>query len=58
MQDLFGQILIPSAKMKQFFEVGDAMRDQQLFPGYMIVEMEPVPEALRLVSTRQRVLSF
>lgn len=56
--DLFGQILIPSAKMKQFFEVGDAMRDQQLFPGYVIVEMEPVPEALRLVSTRQRVLKF
>ncbi len=58
LQDLFGQILIPSAKMKQFFEVGDAMRDQQLFPGYVLIELEPVPEAFRLVSSRQRVLRF
>ncbi len=55
---LFGQILIPSAKMKQFFEVSDALQDQQLFPGYMLVEVEPEPEALRLVSTTPRVLRF
>jgi transcription termination/antitermination protein NusG len=54
--DLFGHILIPSAKMRQFFEVGDAMRDQQLFPGYILIEMEPVPEAFRLVTTRPRVV--
>lgn len=58
LQDLFGQILIPSAKMKQFFEVGDAMRDQQLFPGYVLIEMENAPEAFRLINTRSRVLRF
>ena len=40
MQDKFGQVLIPSAKMKQFFDAADAMKDEQLFPGYMLVEME------------------
>lgn len=55
LSEAFGQILIPSAKMKQFFEVGDAMRDQQLFPGYVLVEMEPLPEAFRLINTRPRV---
>jgi transcription termination/antitermination protein NusG len=58
LQDLFGQILIPSARMKQFFEVGDAMHDQQLFPGYILIEMEAAPEAIRLVNTRPRVLRF
>jgi transcription termination/antitermination protein NusG len=58
LQDYFGQILIPSAKMKQFFEVGDALKDQQLFPGYVLIEMEATPETIRLVNTRQRVLRF
>ena len=26
-------------------------KDQQLFPGYMLIEMESVPEAMRLVTT-------
>jgi transcriptional antiterminator NusG len=58
LEDLFGQILIPSAKMKQFFEVGDSMEDQQLFPGYMLVEMEAEPLAIRLVERTTRVLRF
>ncbi len=58
LHDLFGQILIPSAKMKQFFEVGDTMQDQQLFPGYMLVEMEAEPVALRLIESSPRVLRF
>ncbi len=47
LQDLFGEILIPSAKMKQFFAAADDAKDQQLFPGYMLIEMEAVPEAIR-----------
>ena len=58
MQDFFGQILIPSAKMKQFFDAADAVKDEQLFPGYMLVEMEAVPEAIRLVSMAPRVTRF
>ena len=33
-------------------------KDQHLFPGYMLVEMEPVPEAIRLVATTPRVSRF
>lgn len=54
----FGEILIPAAKMKQFFDAGDALQDQQLFPGYMLIEMESVQEAIRLVTTTPRVLRF
>lgn len=55
-QDLFGQILIPSAKIKQFFDMSDSFRDQQLFPGYMLFQMEDAPEALRLLEKTPRVL--
>lgn len=58
LEDKFGQVLVPAAKMKQFFGAEDAMQDQQLFPGYVLVEMEATPEAIRLVSTTPRVLKF
>jgi len=58
LQALFGEILIPSAKTKHFFEASDDIKDQHLFPGYMLVEMEAVPEAIRLVSTTPRVSRF
>jgi transcription termination/antitermination protein NusG len=56
LQDMFGEGLIPSAKMKHFFDASDAMKDQQLFPGYMLVEMEPTPQARRLLDTTSRIL--
>lgn len=58
LDELFGEILIPSAKMKQFFDSSDALKDQQLFPGYIIIEMESVPESIRLVTKTPRVLRF
>ena len=33
-------------------------RDQQLFPGYLLIEMEIVPEAMRLVTSTPRVMRF
>lgn len=57
-QDLFGEILIPSAKIKQFLGAGEEVQNQQLFPGYLIIEMHAVPEALRLVSSTPRVTRF
>ncbi len=57
LEDYFGQILIPAAKMRQFFEV-DSPKDQQLFPGYMLLEMEAVPEAMRVVQKVPRILRF
>lgn len=58
LEEFFGEILVPSAKMKHFFDAGDALEDQQLFPGYILVEMQPLPEAVRLVSITPRVLRF
>lgn len=58
LQDKFGDILIPSAKMRQFFSSGDAMKNQQLFPGYILVQMVDEPETFRLVSKTPRVLRF
>src|SRR3990167_7011843 len=57
MEDLFGQILIPSAKLRSFFAEVDA-KDQKLFPGYVLVELENVAEAMGLVKTTPRVLKF
>jgi transcriptional antiterminator NusG len=57
MQDYFGDILIPSAKIQQFFDA-DQEKDQQLFPGYMLIEMESNPEAIRLVTSTPRVNRF
>lgn len=58
LQDLFGEILIPSAKMKQFFDTGDSLQDQQLFPGYILAEMESSLKAIKLISTTPRVVRF
>ena len=57
MQDYFGDILVPSAKSKSMFAV-DSAADQQLFPGYILVEMEMTPESLRVVTASIRVLKF
>ncbi|MBN2266992.1 MAG: transcription termination/antitermination factor NusG [Candidatus Babeliaceae bacterium] len=57
--DSFGEILVPSAKVKQFFASdNEAEEDQQLFPGYILVEMEMGPAAFRLVAAMPRVIRF
>ncbi|MFC1842139.1 transcription termination/antitermination protein NusG [Candidatus Dependentiae bacterium] len=58
LQDSFGEILIPSAKMKSFFESVDEAKDQQLFPGYLLVEMELGPETFRFVLESPRAFRF
>ncbi|MCX5921954.1 MAG: transcription termination/antitermination protein NusG [Candidatus Dependentiae bacterium] len=59
LQDSFGDILVSSSstKLRNLFEVADA-KDQQLFPGYILVEMEVSPETVRLVISNSRVLRF
>jgi transcriptional antiterminator NusG len=58
MSDHFGDILIPSATLKHFFDA-DKPKDEQLFPGYVLVEMDAtVPGVIRLVSSTPRVLRF
>jgi transcriptional antiterminator NusG len=58
LQDKFGEILIPSAKAKSSFEEAQNPEEQYLFPGYMLVELEPVQESLRLVTQTPRVSRF
>lgn len=57
LQDFFGEILIPLVKLKQLFAVEEE-QDEQLFPGYMLIEMEMVPETMRCVTANARVFRF
>lgn len=57
LQEYVGEVLVPSAKLKQFFETGES-KDEQLFPGYMLIEMEIVPGLVRLIASIPRVLRF
>lgn len=57
LQELFGEVLIPAVKLKQFFAVEEE-QDEQLFPGYMLVEMEMAPESMRAVMANPRVFKF
>lgn len=56
--DLLGQVLVPSAKMKSFFSAAEDQEDERLFPGYVLVEMEGVPEAITIVVNVPKVLRF
>jgi len=58
LKDSFGEVLIPSAKMKSFFESVDEAKDQQLFPGYILIEVEMSPEAYRFVLESPRAFRF
>lgn len=58
LQEAFGEVLVPSAKTKQFFSGDDVEEDQQLFPGYILVEMDMIPPAFRLVASMPRVIRF
>ena len=53
----FGDIMFPSAKMKQVFS-GVEEEDQQLFPGYMLIQVKMHAETMRLVLETPRVLRF
>lgn len=53
----FGEILIPSAKMKEFFSMTET-KDQRLFPGYILIEMEQNPDLFRMVASTPKVLKF
>lgn len=58
MQEQFGSILIPSAKVKQMLAMVDDKQDEQLFPGYVLIEMELLPGTMKLVTSSMRVSKF
>ena len=57
LEDKFGEILIPSARFKQMFDAQE-VKDAQLFPGYVLIEMEVASETIRLVTSSSRVIKF
>jgi transcription termination/antitermination protein NusG len=57
LQDQVGDVLIPSAKMKQMFSFEEE-KDEQLFPGYVLIEAELSPEVVRSVLSSPRVIRF
>lgn len=56
--DLIGQVLIPSAKMKSMFAPQEEEQDEQLFPGYVLIEMEKTPEALAIIALTPKIVKF
>lgn len=58
LQDYFGDVLVPSAKAKKLLGAADEDGDEQLFPGYVLIEMVVKQETLRFVLSSLRVLRF
>jgi transcription termination/antitermination protein NusG len=58
LQEYFGQVLSASAKARDMLLAAEDVKGQQLFPGYLLVEMQAIPEAIRLVETTPRVIRF
>jgi len=56
-QDSFGEILVPSTKFKASLTT-EEIKNEQLFPGYILVEMILTPETMKLVTSSIRVLKF
>ena len=57
LQDKIGQVFVPSAKMKKSFSSVEE-EDQQLFPGYMLVEAEMSRDILHIITESPRVIRF
>jgi transcriptional antiterminator NusG len=57
LDEKFGQVLIPSIRLRQMFE-GDEAKDAQLFPGYLLIEMELEPQTMKLVATSSKIIKF
>jgi transcriptional antiterminator NusG len=58
LEDYFGEILVPSAKVQSMFEAAAEPSAHHLFPGYLLVEAEMTPEVIRLVESTPRVIRF
>lgn len=56
-QELFGEVLVPKGEMVSLL-AGASETKEKIFPGYLLVNMEMVGEAHRLVATTPRVTRF
>ena len=57
LQDCFGQVLVPATQTNKGVAL-PKQKDEQLLPGYVLIEMELNHETMRLVTSSMRVLRF
>jgi len=58
MQDLFGQILVPTEEVVEMKGGQKRRSDRKFFPGYVLVEMEMTDETWHLVKDVPKVMGF
>lgn len=58
MEDLFGEILVPTEEVVEMKGGQKRRSDRKFFPGYVLVEMEMTDESWHLVKDVPRVLGF
>ena len=58
MQDLFGQVLVPTEEVVEMKGGQKRRSDRKFFPGYVLVEMEMTDETWHLVKDVPKVMGF
>jgi transcription termination/antitermination protein NusG len=58
MQDLFGQILVPTEEVVEMKGGQKRRSDRKFFPGYVLVEMEMTDETWHLIKDVPKVMGF
>lgn len=58
MQDLFGEILVPTEEVVEIREGQKRRSERKFFPGYVLVHMEMNDETWHLVKDAPKVLGF
>jgi transcriptional antiterminator NusG len=58
MQDLFGEVLVPTEEVVEMKGGQKRRSDRKFFPGYVLVEMEMTDETWHLVKAVPKVMGF
>ena len=58
MQDMFGQILVPTEEVVEMKNGQRTISERRFFPGYVLVEMEMTDDAWHLVKSTNKVTGF
>lgn len=58
MENYFGRILIPVENLVKIKKGKKVVEERRLYPGYIVIEMEPTNDALKLVSSVPGVTHF
>lgn len=58
MENQFGRIVIPVENLVKVKKGKRVVEEKRLYPGYIVIEMEPTDEALRLVNSVTGVTHF